>query len=105
LHFEESDHDLRDFLETNPEPFGKPTFRDQAVALEPGTGDHTDVYANFLEAIRHGTPLVAEGVEGRMSLELANALIYSSHAGRQVDLPLDRAAYTALLARLRNPGS
>src|SRR3982074_3658250 len=104
LHFEEATEDLRDFLETNRQPFGKPTFHDQAVALEPGTGDHTDVYANFVAAIQHGTPLVAEGAEGRMSLELANALIYSSQTGRQVDLPLDRAAYTALLARLRNPG-
>jgi predicted dehydrogenase len=105
LHFEEATEDLRDFLETNPQPFGKPTFHDQAVALEPGTGDHTDVYANFVAAIQHGTPLVAEGAEGRMSLELANALIYSSQTGRQIDLPLDRAAYTTLLARLRNPGA
>src|SRR3979411_3327211 len=78
VHFVEADQDLRDFLKTSPEPFGKPIFRDQDVVLEPGGGDHTDVYANFLEAIRSGAPLVADGAGGRLSLELANALIYSS---------------------------
>jgi predicted dehydrogenase len=102
VHVVEAEEDLRDFLETSPDPFGKPTFHDQDVVLEPGGGDHTDVYANFLDAIHHGTPLVADGVGGRMSLELANALIYSSHTGTSVDLPLDRAAYAALLAGLRN---
>jgi predicted dehydrogenase len=97
-----ADQDLRDFLKTSPEPFGKPTFRDHDVVLEPGGGDHTDVYANFLDAVRTGTPLVADGAGGRMSLELANALIYSSQTGTAVDLPLARAAYSALLDGLRN---
>jgi hypothetical protein len=62
------------------------------------------VYANFVDATEHGTPLIADGAEGRMSLELANALIYSSATGLPVSLPLDRAAYTALLDRLRGAG-
>jgi hypothetical protein len=44
---------------------------------------------------------VADGVQGRMSLELANALIYSSANNAQVSLPLDRSAYSELLDRLR----
>ncbi len=71
------------------------------VAVEPGRGEHADIYANFLDAIRHGAPLVADGEEGRLSLELANALIYSSHTGQPVSLPLDRSAYSALLEDLR----
>ena len=97
----EADTDLRNFLAESPEPFGKPVLEPQQVALEPGSGDHTAIYANFLDAIDHGTPLVADGSQGRMSLELANALIYSSTKKEQVSLPLDRSAYAELLDRLR----
>jgi hypothetical protein len=72
------------------------------VPLEAGGGNHADVYANFLSAIQNGAPLVADGSQGRLSLELANALIYSSHrSGQPVSLPLDRGAYSALLGELR----
>jgi predicted dehydrogenase len=97
----EADTDLRAFLAESPEPFGKPVLEPKDVALEPGSGDHTAIYANFLEAMDHGAPLVADGAQGRMSLELANALIYSSATNAEVRLPLDRAAYAALLDRLR----
>ena len=69
--------------------------------MVPGSGDHAAIYANFLDAIQHGAQLVADGEEGRLSLELANALIYSSHTDQHVSLPLDRAAYGALLDELR----
>ena len=97
----EADTDLRTFLAESPEPFGKPTLVPQDVALESGSGDHQAIYANFLDAIDHGAPLVADGAQGRLSLELANALIYSSATNAQVNLPLDRVAYADLLDRLR----
>jgi predicted dehydrogenase len=97
----EADTDLRTFLAESPEPFGKPTLQPRAVTLEPGGGDHAAIYANFREAMDHGAPLVADGAQGRMSLELANALIYSSAKTAQVSLPLDRSAYSELLDRLR----
>lgn len=97
----EADQDLREFLAESQDPFGKPALERRDVALEPGTGDHTAVYANFLEAIEYGAALVADGAQGRLSLELANALIYSSATGQPVSLPLDRGAYSSLLERLR----
>jgi predicted dehydrogenase len=102
----ESDTDLRTFLADNPEPFGKPALHPVEVPLEAGGGNHADVYANFLSAIQNGAPLVADGSQGRLSLELANALIYSSHrSGQPVSLPLDRGAYSALLGELRSGAS
>jgi predicted dehydrogenase len=98
----EAEIDLRDFLDNDPDPFGNPTLTPGDVDLEAGGGDHTAIYANFLDAVQHGAPLVADGAQGRLSLELANALIYSSHTGQQVSLPLDRPAYTALLQSLRD---
>lgn len=99
----ESKTDLREFLAESPEPFAKPPFQPTSLEGEmvEGSGDHAAVYANFVDAVQHGTPLVADGQQARMSLELANALIYSSVRGQAVDLPLDRAAYRALLDELR----
>jgi predicted dehydrogenase len=97
LSFRESATDLRDFLTESEDPFGKLALESRDVPLDSGGGDHTAVYANFIDAVEHGAPLVADGSEARMSLELANALIYSSATNRQVTLPLDRDAYAELL--------
>jgi predicted dehydrogenase len=97
----EADTDLLTFMAENPEPFAKPRFEERPVTLEPGSGTHADVYAGFLDAIERGTPLVADGMEGRLSLELANALIYSGFTDAPVRLPLDGAAYHELLEKLR----
>jgi hypothetical protein len=45
--------------------------------------------------------LVAPAEDAIATLELANAIIYSSATGTQVTLPLDRDAYAALLADRR----
>src|SRR5205823_2000282 len=101
LQFWEADTDLRDFLASSPEPFAKPALHVASVEHDAGGGDHAAIYANFVAAIEHGEPLVADGAEGRKSLELANAMIYSSHTDEQVELPLDRQAYGWLLKSLR----
>jgi predicted dehydrogenase len=103
LRFFEAEADLREFLANSPEPFGKPRLTAVEVPIQhrPGAGEHTAVYANFVEAIERGAPLVADGTQGRMSLELANALISSSATRQQVELPLDREAYSQLLESLR----
>lgn len=54
-----------------------------------------------MAAICESRPPRADGVGGWMSLELANVITLSSHAGGPVALPLDRAAYDALLAELQ----
>jgi predicted dehydrogenase len=99
----QSDVDLRDFLAQSSEPFGKPPLREVSIEVPTTStgGTHQAVYANFIASIEHGAPLVADGADGRQSLELANALIYSSATGQQVDLPVDRARYSELLNRLQ----
>ena len=50
--------------------------------------------------------LVASGEDGRHALELGNAMLLAAYRDRSVDLPIDRAAYDALLAgadRARRP--
>src|SRR5579864_2863134 len=101
LSLRESSTDLRDFLIESDDPFGKLALETREVPLESGGGEHSAIYANFIDAVERGAPLVADGSEGRMSLELANALIYSSATNQQVELPLDRQAYAVLMDRLR----
>jgi len=107
VQFWETDEDLRDFLSQSPEPFASPPLKQVEVQIEqqPGEGEHTAIYANFVDAIERGTPLVADGVAGLQSLELANAMIYSGARNEQVNLPLDRGAYSELLETLRASGS
>jgi len=100
LTFRESSTDLRDFLAESGDPFGKLALESRDVQLE-SNGHHTAIYANFIDAVERGMPLVADGSEARMSLELANALIYSSATRQQVELPLDSQAYAVLIDRLQ----
>lgn len=93
--------DVRDHIRESADQFGAPTAQPLDVQLEDGTGDHPAVYRDFHAAILDGTPLMADGAQGRLSLELANAITYSSRTGSTVELPLDRDAYVELLDGLR----
>jgi predicted dehydrogenase len=100
LIFREADTDLRTFIAESGNPYGKLELRSVDVALAAGRGDHGAVYRNVVAAIRGTEPLLSDGLSSRQSLELANAIIYAGHTGRQVDLPLERNAYARLLADL-----
>ena len=58
------------------------------------------VLENFADAILEGAELIAPAEEGIRSVELGNAMLYSSLIGQPVDLPLDGAAYERELQRL-----
>jgi predicted dehydrogenase len=98
------DPSISTFRATSPELFAQPDVSAEQPELPEGGGDHLAVYQDLERAIRGGGRPRADGREGRMSLELANAIILSSHSGAPVSLPLDRAAYSALLSRLRQGG-
>jgi predicted dehydrogenase len=106
LTFSKLDTDVREFIAHNPGPYAAPADHPVQVELEPGVGNHVSVYRNLHAAILDGAQVVADGTDGRMSLELANAMIYSSHIDGEVALPLDRQKYADLLADLkaRHPG-
>jgi hypothetical protein len=44
---------------------------------------------------------MVDGAEGRKSLELANAMLYSNLIREEVPLPLDRRRYASMLEELR----
>jgi predicted dehydrogenase len=101
LMVQQFDTDLREFVLQSPEPFSSPILHPTPVQLKPRIGDHVSIYRNLHEAILRGTPLIADGADGRLSLELANAMIYSSYTRNEVELPLDGQKYAALLEELK----
>ena len=68
---------------------------------EGGGGKHADIYRDLIGAVREKRQPRCNGREGRMSVELANAIILSSVTDKAVTMPVDRAAYSAVLKDLR----
>jgi predicted dehydrogenase len=101
LLFKRFDMDVREYIATSDDPFGHPNLMDEQVAFPPGAGNHIAIYQNLVNAITHGTPVIADARSSSMSLELANAITYSSYCNQAVEFPLDRQAYADLLAELR----
>ena len=61
---------------------------------------HAGYIQNFVNAILDGAPLNVPGAEGINSIELANAMIYSSLIDQTVELPLDAKAWEDKLNEL-----
>jgi predicted dehydrogenase len=93
--------DLRDHIAHSTEQYRAPRLQPETVELGEGRGDHLAIYRNFHAAILEGAPVAADGASARMSLELANAMIYSNYTHTEVELPLDRQKYADLLADLK----
>jgi predicted dehydrogenase len=96
------DSPLRDHIALAKNGFIQPGTQTEVVELPSSEGrGHVAVHADFHSAIREGRRPRCDGPDGLMSLELANAITLSSFTERAVSLPLDRAAYSKLLHRLR----
>jgi predicted dehydrogenase len=92
--------DSREFSRGVATGFGRPGTMREEMPVEGAANSHAQVMKNFVDAILDGTPLIAPGAEGMHSLELANAILFSSLTDSTVTLPLDGAAYEARLSRL-----
>lgn len=89
-----------EFLRTSRQSFARPGTVDVPVQVEGRGGAHAEVLENFADAILTGAPLIAPAEEGIHSVELANAMLYSSLIGAPVNLPLDGKAYELKLQEL-----
>jgi predicted dehydrogenase len=87
------------FRRTSREPMAKPAARTMTIRT-PRVGElHRVLTQNFVDSILAGTPLIAPAEQGVRSLELANAMIYSSFTGRTEELPLNAEAYQSFFHR------
>jgi predicted dehydrogenase len=95
------DPPTREHMATDPGMFSAPRVETEVVEIPGDGGGHVAVHRDLYTAIVEGRRPRIDAREALMSLELANTIIFSSFADRPVTLPLDRAAYSALLADLR----
>ncbi len=82
---------------TSPEMWGAPRMEREVLTFDEPHGGHLAVYTDLLHAIATGARPRADARAGCDALELANAVILSGATNTPVTLPLDRAAYCALL--------
>ena len=90
-----------EFSRQSLQGFARPETWEVRLPADGGAGgQHNEILANFVAAIREGTPLLAPGAEGLHSVELANAMILSSMREKTVSLPMDADEYSRLLDEL-----
>jgi len=89
-----------EFLQTSQASFGKPDVEIINLPIDGSGGQHLETLENFADAILTGSELIAPAEEGINSVELANAILYSSLCGKPVNLPLDSAVFEEKLREL-----
>jgi hypothetical protein len=80
--------------------FVKPDVQVEEITFTNAAAPHAALMQNFVDAILDGKPLIAPGTDGVNSVELANAMVYSSLLGQTVELPMDGAAWERKLNQL-----
>lgn len=100
MRFTRNDGDMLEYSRTAKGGFTKPEVWNCEIPFENATAPHAQLMDNFVASILDGVALVAPGSDGVNSVELANAIVYSALEGREMDLPMDGAAWEARLGRL-----
>jgi predicted dehydrogenase len=97
LVFNRNETPMSEFSRVTDKQFAAPTTTESRFAFPNRGGQHVELLQNFIDAILEGKPLIAPAVEGIHSVELANAILFSSAHNQTVELPLDSAAYEGYL--------
>jgi len=100
LTFTRNEMSMLEFSRTAKGGFARPEVWNAEIPFENAPAQHATLMQNFVDAILDGTPLIAPAEEGLHSVELANAILYSSLTGQTIELPLDAAAYEKKLNQL-----
>jgi predicted dehydrogenase len=98
--FTRNETSMFEFSKSSKAGFAKPEVWNIEIPYETTAGQHQHLTQNFVDAILDGAPLIAPASEGIHSVELANAILYSSLENRTVEMPLDAAAYERRLQQL-----
>jgi predicted dehydrogenase len=99
LTFTRNEMPMTEFSRTSDKHFATPPTTDQKFTFPNHGGQHVEILQNLIDAILDGKSLIAPAREGIHSVELANAILFSSALNTPVTLPLDAAAYERYLKR------
>jgi predicted dehydrogenase len=91
---------MSEFSRVSPERFATPPVWHVKIPVSGSASQHVGILKNFVQAIAGEAELVAPASDGIKSVELANAMLYSAIKAETLELPLDSAAYAALLDKL-----
>lgn len=97
LVFTRNETPMSEFSRTTDKLFAAPATQESRFTFPNHGGQHVEVVQNFVDAILDGRPRIAPAPEGIHSVELANAIVFSSARDEAVELPLDAAAYEQYL--------
>jgi predicted dehydrogenase len=98
--FTRNETPVSEYSRTTKEMWGKPAVWNIDIPASGEASQHVGIIQNFVNAILDGEALIAPGEEGVNSVELANAMLYSSMKGETVEMPLDAGAYEKMLKGL-----
>ncbi|MDR0923435.1 MAG: Gfo/Idh/MocA family oxidoreductase [Hungatella sp.] len=91
----------RTFCKTAKGGFDTPECTATEVTTDGENEQHMGVLKAFAGKILHGTPLIAEGVEGINGLTLSNAMHLSSWLKQEVEIPFDEDLFLEELNKRR----
>jgi predicted dehydrogenase len=100
LSFTRNEVEMTKFSRTTKSGFAMPATWDVTIPVSGHGEQHVGVLKNFVAAILDGAPLIAPAEDGIHSVELANAMLYSSFTGKTIEMPLDGKAYERHLKKL-----
>ncbi|MES2309780.1 MAG: Gfo/Idh/MocA family oxidoreductase [Verrucomicrobiota bacterium] len=100
LEYLRNEEEMSAFSKKTQERFSKPEAWEVTIPIAGGHGpQHLGIMKNFCRAILKGEKLIAPASEGIHSVELANAMLYSSFTKETVQMPLNAKKYEALLKK------
>lgn len=100
IYFTRNEADMLEFSQTSKQGFVKPEVWNVEIPFENAVVPHSIIIQNFVNAILDGEPLIVPGGEGIQSVELANAMVFSSLTGDTLELPMSGAAWEKKLNQL-----
>ncbi len=83
------------------EMWGGPKTEAVEVPLPECATGHGEIIRNFACAVRKKEKLLVDGSVGVLSIELANAIIWSGKKGEPVSLPISRSGYDKFMKELQ----
>ena len=100
LMFTRNAADMIEFSRTAKSGFTKPDAMTEEVSFTNAAAPHAALMQNFVNAILDGEPLIAPGADGIHSVELANAMVFSSLEKATLELPMSGTAWEKKLNQL-----
>lgn len=100
LMFYRNEVPMTEFAKSTSNRFGGMGVWKVEIPVPAKPGGHMAILQNFVDAILDGAELLAPAEEGIHSVELGNAMLYSSLTGKPVQMPLDGAKYERKLKQL-----